>query len=158
MTPVDASDALVKGFNHTSYTISDGDFDRVLGFFIDGLGFPLIEKGPRDSANMEAVVGVEGADVIIAYVQAPGHRLEIINYLKPDDRKRTDALRPCDTGFTHLAFDVTDIDRSLHVADAYGFRPVHEPLPVSAGPNVGNFCVYTRDKNGITVEFIGPRV
>ncbi|CVI64082.1 VOC family protein (plasmid) [Agrobacterium leguminum] len=150
--------SLVKGFNHTSYTISDDDFDRVMGLFTDGLGFPLLAKGPRDPKNMETVVGVPGADVIIAYVQAPNHRLEIINYLSPDNRKRTDQIRPCDTGFTHLAFDVTDIDKALSIANKYGFKEVHEPLPVSAGPNVGNFCVYTRDKNGMTIEYIGPRV
>lgn len=157
---IDMSQAkpLVKGFNHTSYTVSDDDFDRILGLMVDGLGFPLLEKGPRDPANMEAVVGVKGADVIIAYVQAPGHRLEFINYLTPDGRARTTDLRPCDTGFTHLAFDVTDIDGAVAVAKKYGFTPINEPLPVSAGPNVGNFCVYTRDKNGITIEYIGPRI
>jgi hypothetical protein len=147
---------LVRSMNHTSFTVNGDDFDRVLGMFTNGLGLPMAEKGPRDPLNMEKVVGVKGADVIIAYVQAPGHRIELINYLKPDDRVCTKG-RPCDTGFAHIAFDVTDIDAALKAAAQYQFLPIHEPLPVSAGPNVGNFCAYTRDNTGITVEFIGPR-
>ncbi|MDT8332874.1 VOC family protein [Roseomonas gilardii] len=148
---------LVKSMNHTSYTVSDDDFDRLLDLFSKGLGFPITEKGPRDPENMEAVVGVPGADVIIAYVQAPGHKIELINYIKPDD-KACPTIRPCDTGFAHIAFDVTDIDAALSTAESYGFKSIHEPLPVSAGPNVGNMCVYTRDKTGITIEYIGPRL
>lgn len=153
-----AHTGVVKSFNHTSYSVSHGDFDRIVAFLTEGLGFPLLEKGPRDPENMEQVVGVKGADVIIAYVQAPGHRLELINYLKPDDQRVLSDVRPCDTGFTHLAFDVYDIDKALEIATKYGFKPVHEPLPVSAGPNFGNYCVYTRDHTGITVEYIGPRI
>lgn len=158
MSETKVGNHLIRGFNHTSYSIGDDDFDRVVNFLVDGLGFPLLEKGPRDPKSMQHVVGVEGADAVIAYVQCPGHRLEFINYIKPDDRKNTAHIRPCDTGFTHLAFDVTDIDSTLAVAEKYGFHPINEPDPVSAGPNVGNLCVYTRDKNGITIEFIGPRV
>ena len=148
---------LIKSMNHTSFTVSGDDFERLLSFFSNGLGLPMLEKGPRDPANMSAVVGVEGADVIIAYVQAPGHMIELINYLKPDDRLCS-KLRPCDTGFTHIAFNVTDIDVALEVASEYGFFPIHDPLPVSAGLNVGNLCAYTRDDAGITIEYIGPRL
>lgn len=153
----DTQTRLVKSMNHTSFTANDDDFERLLSFFSNGLGLPILEKGPRDPANMSAVVGVEGADVIIAYVQAPGHKIELINYLKPDDRLCS-KLRPCDAGFAHIAFNVTDMDAVLEVAAEYGFSPIHAPLPVSAGPNVGNLCAYTRDKTGITIEYIGPRL
>jgi len=63
----DTQTKLVESMNHTSFTAND-DFERLLSFFSNGLGLPTIEKGPRDPANMSARVGVEGADVIIAYV------------------------------------------------------------------------------------------
>ncbi len=123
---------------------------------VGGLGFPLLDRSARDPANIEAVVGVEGAEVVIAFVQAPGHRLEFIHCLKPDERGSTAELRPCDTGFSHLAFDVSDIGRALEVAERYGFHPVRTPVPVLAGPNAGRCVVYTRDHNGMTIELIGP--
>ncbi|MEM5446776.1 VOC family protein [Paraburkholderia guartelaensis] len=149
------STSLVKNVNHTSFTVTD--LDRVLGFLCKGLGLRLIDKSSRDPETMEKIVGVKEVDVLIAYVQAPSHRIELIKYLGPLDA-RIEIVRPCDTGFCHLAFDVHDIDATLKVAAEYQFAPVNEPIPVLAGPNVGSFCAYLRDPEGITFEVIGPRL
>ena len=87
--------------NHTSFTVSD--LDRTCGFFVEALGFEVISRAPRDPAVIRDITGVEGADIEVAYVQGPGHRLELIQYLAPVERGKIDA-RPCDTGFAHLAF------------------------------------------------------
>lgn len=146
---------LVKSVNHTSITVTE--LDRVLEFLIDGLGFELLSREPRDPAMMSAVTGVENADAVIAFVQAPGHRIELINYLKPVDRE-AHKIRPCDDGFWHLALDVTDIDLAVAIGGEHQFIGVTEPLEVSHGPNKGLFCCYLRDPYGLTVEVIGPRV
>ena len=96
--------------NHTSFTVSD--LDRTCGFFVEALGFEVISRAPRDPAVIRDITGVEGADIEVAYVQGPGHRLELIQYLAPVEREKIEA-RPCDTGFAHLAFDVTDIDAAI---------------------------------------------
>jgi len=146
---------LVQGMNHTSYTVYD--LDRILAFLTEGLGFPLLSKSPRDPGSITKITGVKGADVVVAFVQAPGHRIELFHYLTPDDRRRHD-IRPCDQGFSHLAFDVTDIDRVVDVGRKFGFEPVHDPLYVNAGPNLGQYAAYLREPDGLTVEVIGPRL
>ena len=40
----------------------------------------------RSRKFIEQVVGVDGADIEVAYLQAPGHRLELIEYRGPADR------------------------------------------------------------------------
>ena len=154
-TQAATASSLVKGLNHTSYTVYD--LDRILGFLTEGLGFHLIDKSPRDPVSMSQITGVKDAHVITAFVQAPGHRIELINYQNRDDRVYHN-ISPSHAGFSHLAFDVTDIDEVVEVARRFKFEPVHEPLPVSAGPNVGSYCAYLRDPEGLTVEVIGPRV
>ena len=62
--------------------------------------------------------------------------------------------RPCDTGFAHVAFDVDDIDSVLAAVRAAGVEPLSEPVVINAGPNSGGKAVYTRDPDGVTIEFI----
>ncbi len=141
----------ITATNHTSFTVSD--LDRSIALFRDALGFELLNRSTRDPAFIEQVVGIEGADIEVAYLQAPGHRIELIQYHGPDGRRRVES-RPCDTGFAHLAFDVDNIDAAVDASRAAGSTPLGEPVVVSAGPNKGGKVVYTRDPDGITIEFI----
>ena len=100
--------------NHTSFTVSD--LDQTIGFFCDGLGFDLLSRAPRDPKIIQQVTGVAGAEMEIAFVQGPGHRIELIQYLAPAERGRIES-RPCDVGFAHLAYDVDDIDADGKVQD-----------------------------------------
>ena len=139
--------------NHTSFTVSD--LDRSVAFFTEALGFNLVHRGGRDPALIEKVVGVPGADIEAAYIQGPGHRLELIQYKGPADRKRVES-RPCDTGFAHVAYDVDDIDAALAAAAPFGFKPLNQPQDLHHGPNAGGRVVYTRDDDWVTVEYIQP--
>ena len=141
----------VTSTNHTSFTVSD--LDRALGFFHDCLGFEVTSKAPRDPKIVEQVTGVPGADMMIAYVRAPDHSLELIEYKGPADRDRVEA-RPCDTGFAHVAFNVAGIDAAIDAAARYDVHPIAPPVAIDKGPNKGRKVVYLRDPDGITIEFI----
>lgn len=154
-TPTTPTNSLVKGINHTGFTVTN--MTRILDFLENGLGFSLTPTLPRDKAMMETVIGVKDADVMIAYAQAPGHRLEIHNYSGPEDRT-VYKPRACDDGFWHLALDVYDIDAAVEVGRKYEFIGISDPQEVSHGPNVGNYCVYLQDPHGLTIELIGPRI
>ncbi len=137
--------------NHTSFTVSD--LDRACAFFEGALGFEVVSKAPRDPGLIQRITGVVGADILVAYVQAPGHRIELIQYLGPEARGRVRS-RPCDTGFAHLAFDVDDIDAAIAAAGRHDVRPIADPVAIDRGPNKGCRVAYLRDPDGITIEFI----
>jgi catechol 2,3-dioxygenase-like lactoylglutathione lyase family enzyme len=146
----------VLATNHTSFTVSN--LDRSISFFQGVLSFKLVDRSPRDADFTERVVGVPGADIEVAYLQAPGHRIELIQYLAPKDRKTLDS-RPCDAGFAHIAFDVDNIDAAVAAAQRVDVRPCGPPQLLDAGPNKGGKVVYVRNPDGVTVEFIEkPRV
>ena len=136
---------------HTSFTVSDLDWS--LSFFRDILGFEVTWKAPRDPQAIQHITGVEDAEVMIAYVRAPGHSVELIQYLRPDRRARPHS-RPCDVGFAHLAFDVDNFESAVTAAEEYGVRPIAAPYVTDAGPNAGGKVVYLRDPDGITIELI----
>jgi catechol 2,3-dioxygenase-like lactoylglutathione lyase family enzyme len=136
--------------NHTGLTVSD--IDCSLAFYRDVFGFSVTDKVHHIGPAVENITGVEGAEVLIAFVDLPGHQIELIQYLAPEDRKLS-ALRACDTGFAHLAFEVDDVEAVLAAIRAGGFEPFNPPEVVPAGPRKGGKNVYTRDPDGVVLEF-----
>jgi catechol 2,3-dioxygenase-like lactoylglutathione lyase family enzyme len=143
----------VLNTNHTSFTVSN--LERTVAFFRDALNFEVVSQAPRDPKIISQVTGIEGAHVMIAYVRGPGHYLELIEYLGPEDRSRV-VPRPCDVGFAHVAFDVDDIDAAIAAAGGHEIRPISDPATIDKGPNAGGKVAYLRDPDGITIEFIQP--
>ena len=141
----------VLGTNHTSFTVSN--LERTVGFFRECLGFDLVSKAPRDPALVSRITGVEGADMVVAFLKAPGHTIELIEYRAPAGRGAVKA-RPCDTGFAHIAFNVDDAAAAVAAAERYGVKPVAPPVAIDQGPNKGRRVVYVRDWDGVTLEFI----
>jgi catechol 2,3-dioxygenase-like lactoylglutathione lyase family enzyme len=141
----------ILGTNHTSFTVSD--LERSIAFLRDCLGFKVVSKAPRDPALVSRITGVEGADMVIAFLKAPGHTLELIEYRAPADKGKVSA-RPCDTGFAHVAFNVDDAQAAVDAASRYGVKAIADPVTIDQGPNRGRKVVYVRDWDGVTFEFI----
>jgi len=144
----------IVGTNHTSFTVSD--LERALGLFRDGLGFEVTSKAPRDPKLSSQITGVPGAALLIAFVRAPGHTIELIEYTSPAEKGRV-VSRPCDAGFSHIAFNVDDVDAVLEAVRPHGVKPIAPPVAIDQGPNKGRRVVYTRDPDGIAIEFIEVR-
>jgi catechol 2,3-dioxygenase-like lactoylglutathione lyase family enzyme len=141
----------ILGTNHTSFTVSN--LERSIGFLRDCLGFEVISKAPRDPALVARITGVQGADMMIAFLKAPGHTLELIEYRAPASKGAVKA-RPCDTGFAHIAFNVDDATAAVAAVERYGVKPISPPVTIDQGPNQGRKVVYLRDWDGITIELI----
>ena len=132
--------------NHTGITVSD--VGASLAFFRDVLGFETTEVFHHKGGMVENLTGVPGAEVKIGFVDMPGHRLELLEYVTRDERRISD-LRNCDPGAFHLALEVDDIDAAVEALRPSGFVPYSDPQTV---PN-GNRNVYLRHPDGITIEF-----
>lgn len=143
---------MITGVNHTSFTVSN--LDRSLTFYNGLLGMPILSIAERPIEFAEKVVAIPGAHLKIAYLDAWGHKLELIQYLShPGDRATS---RTCDVGSAHLCFDVDDIHsliRELSVKEVI-FKGTPQVIP--AGTNKGGLTVYLEDPDGIPLEFIQP--
>ncbi len=141
---------MIINVNHTSFTVSD--LDRSISFYRNLLGLELISLTGRDPAFSEKVTGIPGASLKIAYLQTPGHRLELIQYLSPSGEKLD--CRTNNIGSAHLAFNVDNLPALYADLKAKGVQFKSEPLEVPAGPNKGTMAVYFTDPDGITLEFL----
>ena len=139
--------------DHTGITVSD--LERSLAFWRDVLGFELSHGAHQTGGLAEQITGVPGAEILIAVVKAPGHKIELLEYRAPADRKHAD-LRPCDVGSSHVALTVDNLDAVLETIAASGWKAAGTPQTLTTGPNAGKRVVYVRDPDGTTIEFMQP--
>jgi glyoxylase I family protein len=139
--------------DHTGITVSN--LERSLAFWRDVLGFELSHTAHQTGEMAIEITGVAGAEIKLAVVKTPGgHKIELLEYIAPADRKRHVTFRPCDVGFVHVALIVDDLDAVLRAINASGWKAAGKPQTLRSGPNAGKRVVYVRDPDGTTIEFM----
>jgi glyoxylase I family protein len=139
--------------DHTGITVAN--IDRSLAFWQGVLGFELSHQAHHTGDLASEVTGVPGADISLAVLKAHGHKIELLEYHAPSERKRAE-LRPCDVGSVHVALTVDNLDAVLSTIKASGWKAVGKPQTLKTGPNAGKRVVYVRDPDGTTIEFMQP--
>src|SRR6185369_13196370 len=96
----------------TGITVSN--LERSLAFWRDVLGFELSHTAHQTGEMAGEITGVEGAEIKLAVVKAPGgHKIELLEYLAPTDRRQASAAQPCDVGHSHIALTVENLEEIL---------------------------------------------
>jgi catechol 2,3-dioxygenase-like lactoylglutathione lyase family enzyme len=143
----------IIGADHTGITVSN--LDRSLLFWREVLGFELSHTAHQKGEMAREITGVEGAEIKLAVVKTPGgHKIELLEYIAPIERKRNTDLRPCDVGFVHVALVVDDLDGVLKAIESSGWKAAGKAQTLQSGPNAGKRVVYVRDPDGTTIEFM----
>ena len=139
--------------DHTGITVSN--LERSLEFWRDVLGFEFSHSAHQTGERPAQITGVKGAELKLAVLKTPtGHKIELLQYFAPADRKKEFSLRPCDLGHVHVALIVDDLNVMLkQIADS-GWKTCGEPQTLTAGPNAGKRVVYVRDPDGTTIELM----
>ena len=138
--------------DHTGITVSN--LERSLAFWRDVMGFELSHTAHQKGELAEEITGVKGAELKLAVLKTPGgHKIELLEYLAPADRKRV-PVRPCDTGFMHVALLVGDLNAALDRIAVAGWKTAGQPQILTKGPNAGKRVVYVRDPDGTTIELM----
>ena len=139
--------------DHTGITVSS--LERSLAFWRDVLGFELSHTAHQTGEMASEITGVAGAEIKLAVVKTPGgHKIELLEYIAPADRRRHVDFRPCDVGSVHVALIVDDLDAVLSAINVSGWKAAGKPQTLQSGPNAGKRVVYVRDPDGTTIEFM----
>jgi catechol 2,3-dioxygenase-like lactoylglutathione lyase family enzyme len=139
--------------DHTGITVAN--LERSLTFWRDVLGFEPSHTAHQTGEMASEITGVVGAEIKLAVLKAPGgHKIELLEYLAPPDRKKDVDLRPCDVGSVHVALLVDDLECLLERIAASGWKASGEPQNLQSGPNSGKRVIYVRDPDGTTIEFM----
>jgi len=140
--------------DHTGITVSD--LERSLSFWRDVLGFELSHRAHQSGALASEITGVAGAEISLAVVKAPGHKIELLQYHAPSNRKLKSEFHPCDVGANHIALTVDNLDAVIDKITAAGWKTGGKAQTLTMGPNAGKRVVYVRDPDGTTIEFMQP--
>ena len=142
----------IKRVEHTGITVAS--LDRSLHFWVEVLGFKHLYTWTFETSPfIEEMVGVPGAGMRLAMVEAPGHWIELLEYTSPEDRT---VYRPrsCDVGSVHIGFYVQNLDGLLERIAQEGWHALGEVQTVAEGDRKGLRIIYVRDPDGITLEFL----
>jgi catechol 2,3-dioxygenase-like lactoylglutathione lyase family enzyme len=134
---------------HTGISVSD--IDRALQFFRDVLRMPVTEPVFMEDPVMASTTGVAEAAMHVAFVEMPGHKVELLQYVRPLQRTRSE-LRPCDVGHMHLSLQVDGIDDVVRRMREAGFIPAGpiQFLDVEGGMRL----IYTYGFDGLVIELM----
>ena len=133
---------------HFGFTVSN--LERSVAFFRDCLELKVQKRGHDLPEQTAQFVGVPGADLNYCVMEAADHTIELMEYMGPPDRIRLNS-RPCDVGFSHLAYLVSDLDAFIEKAAKFDVYPVNEPLSFATHACRG---IYMRDPDGLSIEVI----
>jgi catechol 2,3-dioxygenase-like lactoylglutathione lyase family enzyme len=133
---------------HVGITVSD--LDRSLAFYRDNFGlepsFVMDLSGPE----LEAAIGVPGADLRLAFLPAGSTFIELLQYNSPTGQPY--ALHNYDAGASHVALGVDDVQVAYEELTAKGVTFVAAPGRTATGPLAGTAYAYLKDPDGITIE------
>ena len=103
--------------DHTGITVSN--LEQSLAFWRDVLGFEFSHRTHQTGELASEITGVPGAEIALAVLKAPGgHKIELLQYNAPPDRKQHVDLRPCDVGHVHVALTGRNApDEIISIAD-----------------------------------------
>jgi catechol 2,3-dioxygenase-like lactoylglutathione lyase family enzyme len=140
----------VRATGHTGITVSD--LTRSMRFYRELLGCEVSPVVRAEGPFFEAITGVPGCQMDVAFVRLPGHVIELLCFRNPTGR--TSTLRPCDPGFMHVCIKVAEIDRVIELVRNAGFEAVGPTQRAAGGPVDGLKVVYVRDPDGVVLELI----
>lgn len=146
-------DDLIVCAHHTAVCVDD--FEAAREFYVQILGFKV--EGEMDRrTDVAAVVGLPDAVIRWGMLSRGSYRVELFKYYSPEGR--TDPVRQCDRGYTHMAFEVKDVDAAYRRLVAAGYRTLSPPTELRGGITK---CVYVlAPENNVTelVEFRKPNI
>lgn len=133
--------------SHMGLCVSD--LDRALRFYCEGLGFePLIKYDiGNEFANTLEVDG--DVRLISQMIARDGLMIELLHYLSPGVTGAPSASRNV-LGFTHLSFNVDDVDATVAKLVEYGGTLVES----TRTKNETGDLVFVADPDGTRIELM----
>lgn len=140
-------------YAHTNIVAKD--WKKLSDFYINVFGCTVKPPQRKLSGDwLDQATGLSGAELAGVHLLLPGHgkngpTLEIFSYQKMGSPAPVMAN---DTGFTHIAFELDDVEQTLKVAMENGGQALGKVTKKEV-EGVGLLCfVYFRDPEGNIVE------
>ncbi len=145
---------MISLLHHASFTVEN--LDRSAAFYRDFLGLKLEGVWEREAEYAEAVTGVPGARLRLAYFTLENASFELVEYLEGKGKKIDTS--PNNIGSAHVCFITPDFEEILGRIGEWGGKIAGKICSVPAGANRGKRVVYVKDPDGNTLEILEEEV
>ncbi len=147
---------MVKYVDHINIVVAD--LERSVQFYTGLLGLKETRRARLTGAWIDAIVGLEGVEAEVAYVQPQGGgpRIELIQYRAPAGVACPENERPNTRGLRHIAFQIENMDGLYQRLSAAGVPffgpPVEVPRGVVEHDDGRKSLCYFQDPDGVVLE------
>lgn len=131
------------------YGVVIGDMDASLAFYRDTLGMELLDRFEQESDAFNRAVGVEDAHVELAFLDASGYVVELIDYHRPSGDDANAGVENNDIGAAHFCLAVDDADAA--------YERLREDVSFLSAPQElenGVKLAFVEDPDGNLVELL----
>lgn len=148
-------DKIISGANHFSITVED--IDRSVKFYkeVMEMDFENIRYNV-DLDYIRKVTGFPSGILNVAFLNCPGLRLELIQYVEP--KGKIVDVSPNNTGSSHICFATTDIFKAYQRCKDNNIITKNEPALINSGPSTGAYAFYLLDPDRYNLEMFQPAI
>lgn len=134
------------------------NIERLLPFYMDGLGFEADHSGEIEGAALEQLTGAFGARAAVAELAIGDERVQLYEFVAPPGGRRPpQTSRGNDLWFQHIALIVADMDAAYDTLATWGIQHVStrpQTLPAALPHAAGIRAFYFRDRDGHNLELL----
>ena len=147
---------MIQSVDHINIVVDD--LERSVRFYTQVLGLKETRRAHLEGDWIEAIVGLKGVVADVVFVVAPNGepRIELLQYRSPlGEAMPATSLRNT-IGLRHIAFRVSDIQKSVAILEENGVpilsKPVAVPGNVIAHSAGDKQLCYFHDPDGVLLE------
>lgn len=139
---------MIKNIRHTGIVVNN--LDASLYFYQELLGLKIIKQMDESGSYIDLVLGLQAVKVTTVKMTTPdGQMIELLKYHSHESEKTARGIY--DTGLTHIAFTVDDLNSEYNRLKSEGVLFNASPQLSPDGYAKVNFC---RSPEGTFIELV----
>ena len=139
---------MIINVRHTGIVVKD--LQESIDFYTDKLGFKIVKRMDEQGDFLNRIIGFDNAEITTVKMSLnEGQMIELLDFKK--DKKNIPAPELNETGPTHMAFTVDDLDKTYQVLLQDGIEFVSEP---QVSPDSFAKVAFCRAPEGTYIELV----
>lgn len=141
---------MLKALSHIGICVSD--LERSRRFYTEALGFTYASELEVAGEPADSLLRLKDVKLKAVYLDRDGFRIELLYYESPPRKPPARAHEMHDLGFTHLSFQVKDVQAALVTLRAAGATVLDDT--VIRLPGTDPLAAFITDPDGVLIELV----
>lgn len=139
----------ITHFRHTGLVVSN--LERALDFWVKTLGFKIIKQMDESGPHIDKMMGLHDVRLTTVKLALPdGNMIELLKFHSHPDQSSW-LGKPYSTGFTHVAFTVTNLQELSEKLTNDGVHFFDKP---QLSPDGNVKVIYCQGPEGVLLELV----